>query len=284
MENLNWKDLQEQSDLILSDGLYTLINQPFYNLPDIKENYTGNYLISLGKTPHYIGEAKDVYKRIKQQSKPLTSTFYKNYQKAIRNQIASSIEAFQIQFMPTNIGRKEIEEFGIVNLKCSLNKFQLNKRIHHIVSSQKGIWGKIQNSWDILLYEAEGEIMKYPAISWFKLNTFSDAGLYLIKDKRNEIIYIGESSNIKERITTHSRQTYFSALRRHIGTDILGYELQERKNKKRYFSDLEDKCISNYLENCKAILYPISLGRYELEEYLIKKHKPLLNRKDNKDS
>lgn len=109
------------------------------------------------------------------------------------------------------------------------------------------------------------------------------AGLYIVKDKSDKIIYIGESSNIGERIKTHSGRTYFSALRRHIGTDILGFELQEIKEKKRYFSEIEDRKVTEFLKTCKVTLFPVTLGRYEFEEYLIKKYRPLLNRKDNKD-
>ena len=109
------------------------------------------------------------------------------------------------------------------------------------------------------------------------------AGLYLVKDKSGKLIYIGESSDIGERIKTHSGRTYFSALRRHIGTDILGFELQEVKGKKRYFSGTEDRKVTEFLKMCNVTLFPVSFGRYELEEHLIKNHRPLLNRKDNKD-
>ena len=55
------------------------------------------------------------------------------------------------------------------------------------------------------------------------------------------------------------------------------------KGKKRYFTETEDKKVTEFLKTCKSIVFPVAFGRYELEEYLIKKHKPLLNRKDNKD-
>lgn len=46
---------------------------------------------------------------------------------------------------------------------------------------------------------------------------------------------------------------------------------------------MEDKKVTEFLRTCKSTVFPVAFGRYELEEYLIKKHRPLLNRKDNKD-
>ena len=116
-----------------------------------------------------------------------------------------------------------------------------------------------------------------------EVKTFLLLPYIIVKNKNGELIYIGESSNINERFKTHSGRTYFSALRRHIGTEILKFELQEIKGKKRYFSETEDRKVTEFLKTCKATLFPVAFGRYELEEYLIKKHRPLLNRKDNKD-
>jgi hypothetical protein len=59
--------------------------------------------------------------------------------------------------------------------------------------------------------------------------------------------------------------------------------LQERNGKKKYFIDNHDKEVTKFLRGTLAAFYPVSFGRYELEEFLIKKYRPLLNRKDNKD-
>lgn len=57
------------------------------------------------------------------------------------------------------------------------------------------------------------------------------AGLYIVKDKSDKLIYIGESSNIGDRIKTHCGRTYFSALRRYIWTNVLGFEYKKQKGK-----------------------------------------------------
>jgi predicted GIY-YIG superfamily endonuclease len=286
MSKLTWENIQKQSDEILSDGLFLLKSRPVVDFYDITEKGFGNYLISLDKKPFYIGEGKELSKRIIQQSKPTTSTFYKNYQKTVKsNQLLKPIDIddFKIQIISTNIGRKEIEEFGIVNLPTRLNSFQLDKRKKFEIKNQNGLWEQVQTEFSDLLLQGETRILKSIIKPWFELTTISNAGLYLVKDKSDKLIYIGESSDVGERIKTHSGRTYFSALRRHIGTEILGFQLKEINKKKRYFSDLEDKKVTDFLRSCKATVYPVNFGRYELEEFLIKKHRPLLNRKENKD-
>jgi hypothetical protein len=184
--------------------------------------------------------------------------------------------------MPTDIGRKEIEDFGIVNLATPLNKFQIGKRLKADLRNQNGLWDKVQQKKAELLKQGEQLAFKQNFSAWFDINAKSTAGLYIVKDK-SQIIYIGESSDICERHSTHSGTTYFSALRRHIATDILKFELKEKNGKKKYLSDNEDKKVTDYLRGTTATFHPVSFGRYELEEYLIKKHRPLLNRKGNHD-
>lgn len=286
MKKFSWDIIQKQSDEILSCGLNKLKTQPFCDTSTVNEKGFGNYLISLDKVPFYVGEGKELIKRLKQQFKPTTSTFYKNFEKLrSTNQLVkpTTIESFKIQFISTKIGRKEVEEFGIVNLPTRLNSFQLDKRQKFTIADQKGLWNAVQENFEDILKEGEIKVLKSAFTPWFDTKIISTAGLYLVKDKAEKLIYIGESSDIGERIKTHSGRTYFSALRRHIGTDILGFELQEIKGKKRCFSETEDSKVTEFLKTCKVTLFPVAFGRYELEEYLIKKHRPLLNRINNKD-
>lgn len=286
MTKINWAFTQKNSDTILSDGLFNLTTRPYQLYSDIDHNSFGNYLISHNKINYYIGEGKELSKRIKQQFKPTTSTFYKNLirLKKVKNAIdAISIDAFKVQAISTDIGRKEIEEFGICNLPTILNRFQLDKRNQHKIARQDGLWDKVQAAKTDILLQAEQEILKGKFSLWFDCKSESIAGLYIVRNKLDKLIYIGESSDICERHKTHSSTTYFSALRRHIGTDILNFELTERNRKKKYFEVSEDKKVTEFLKSCKASFYPTNFGRYELEEFLIKKHRPLLNRKDNKD-
>ena len=284
-KKINWEFTQNNSDTILSDGLYKLKTRPYQLFSDVEDAGFGNYLISHNKINYYVGEGKELNKRLKQQFKPTTSTFYKNLIKLqkINGTIANiAIDKFKVQAITTNIGRKEIEEFGISNLPTILNRFQLDKRKTHNVADQEGLWDKVQKAKAEILLRAEQEILKEKFTLWSDCNMEKVAGIYIVRND-NKLLYIGESSDIFERFSTHSNRTYFSALRRHIGTEILNFELHERNGKKKYFEVNEDKKVTEFLKSCKASFYPTHFGRYELEEFLIKKYRPLLNRKDNKE-
>lgn len=287
MKEIDWKYCQSNSDLILASGVSLLINSSKKTFEDSFDDNYGNYVISdkSGKW-NYTGEAKSLSKRLKQHSKEKTSTFFKNYKKFEKefNNYPENLEidSFNIRTVNAKIGRKEIEEFGIVNIPAVLNKFQKEKRNKYTGKKDFELWTEIQSNFSLLLEQGEKELMKTNSFSWFSAKVSAKAGLYWVEHNSKGLIYIGESSSVSERYKTHSGRTYFSALRRHIGENILGFQLQVRKGKKRYFSDDEDLKVTKFLQGCSFRPYVINFGRYELEEYLINKYSPLLNRKGNK--
>ena len=281
-ETITWEICQGNSDSILAEGIGILTDNPKQSFEEIQSRGYGNYLISNSGEPFYIGEAKNLYQRLRQHSRERTSTFYKNYLKKLGSSAFLEINDFDIQILDNRIGRKEIEEFGIVNIPTALNKFQKGKRKIFSGKASKDVWKKVQDCTDQLLLKGEQALLKLDPIPWFEANIPNNAGIYHVEHNDNGLVYIGESSNIKERYNSHSGVTYFSALRRHIGTDVLGFELQVRNGKKRYFSKSEDSGINKFLDNCNIKSMEVNFGRFELEEYLIRKHRPLLNRKENK--
>lgn len=143
-------------------------------------------------------------------------------------------------------------------------------------------WFEIQNNTMSYLIQGEEELSLISTSKWFELNSIDGPGIYWIEHPKHGLIYIGESSNVYNRYKTHSGKTYFSALRRNLGENLLNFELKTIKGKKRYFSEIEDALITTFLKNCSIKTMPINFGRYELEEYLIDKHQPVLNRKGRK--
>jgi predicted GIY-YIG superfamily endonuclease len=282
-----WKYCQNNSDFILISGLTELKKNKRKNFESDFENGYGNYLISDKKNLwNYTGEAKNLSKRLKQHSKEKTSTFYKNYSKFAQQngnlKKLIEISDFDIRTINTTIGRKELEEFGIVNIPANLNKFQLGKRDLYKNKANKKLWTDIQLNKSQIIEQGEKELKKAKRYDWFSAQIKSSAGLYWVEHKTKGLIYIGESSDINKRYETHSGRTYFSALRRNLGETILGFKLQTINGRKRYFSDIEDRKITEFLKNCSIKTLPISFGRFELEEYLIRKNSSILNRKDNK--
>ena len=284
INKISWDICQEISDEILFAGLDILKSKTktsFDNLKPIDFDF-GYYLISESGRFYYIGESKNIYSRIIQHSNKKRSTFYKNYLKKYGELAYLKIDEFDLQFINTNIARKEVEEFGIVNLPSILNKFQIGKRDVYNGSSNQKLWENIQNNYNNLLVEGETAFLKQKYLNWYDANPPNNAGIYLVQHIKDGLIYIGESSNIYKRYKTHSGTTYFSALRRHIGTDILNFFLKSKNGRKRYFTDSEDSMVDIYLKKCKISYMKINFGRFELEEYLIRKYHPLLNRKENK--
>ena len=287
MTTNDWKYCQRNSDLILISGLTELKKQKRNSFDSDFENGYGNYLISdRNNIWNYTGEAKSLSKRLKQHSKEKTSPFYKNYskfekQKGNQKRLLK-ISDFEVRTIRTEIGRKELEEFGIVNIPANLNKFQLGKRNFSTAKANKKLWFEIQANRQEVIEQGEKELKKAKSYNWFSAVINSQAGLYWVEHKTKGLIYIGESSDINKRYETHSGRTYFSALRRNLGETILGFKLQTINGRKRYFSDIEDREITQFLKNCSIKTLPISFGRFELEEYLIRKNSSILNRKDNK--
>lgn len=283
MPEIDWNYCQINSEAILDSGLKLLLSNKQNDFDDCTACFSGNYVISDKQRKWtYIGEAQCLSKRIKQHSKEKTSSFYKNYIKLNDSIECLSINEFQINTIETQIGRKELEEFGIVNIPTNLNKFQKGKKNMYIGLMENDIWTKIQEEKDNLIRQGENKLMNVKVFDWFSADVENLAGLYWVEHRTIGLIYIGESSSLAERYKTHSSMTYFSALRRHIGENILGFHLHTNKGKKRYFDTDKDEKISTYLKDCIIRTMPIQFGRFELEEYLIQKYNPLLNRKGNK--
>jgi predicted GIY-YIG superfamily endonuclease len=279
---MDWKSLQINANQILMQGVLKLKNNSLKNWNDVDFQNYGNYIICENEIQWYIGEGKNISKRLKQQFKERTSTFYKTYRKDFGNK---DINSFQVKFIETNIGRKEIEEFGIVNLPTSLNKFQKNKcKKLELKHNSEFNWDLIQSISNQLLLEGEELFFKQNFQNWFEAGVPVNAGIYMVFNEINQIIYIGETSSLLERYKTHSGKTYFSALRRHIGHRLLNFEFVQIKSKRKNREFLEDNDleITNFLKKCKIKFLTVNIGRYELEEYLIRKHHPILNKKENK--
>ena len=279
---MDWKTLQKNSDQILMQGILKIKNQNSKNWKDISSQEYGNYLICENEISWYIGEGKNISKRLKQQFNEKRSTFYKTYKKDFGN---NDIESFKVKFIETQIGRKEIEEFGIVNLPTSLNKFQKNKcQKFDLKDNPEFDWDKIQSSFTKLLLNGEEIFFQQDSQNWFDAIVPDNKGIYMVFNN-DQIIYIGETSNLIERYNTHSGTTYFSALRRHIGKTLLKFnfvQIKVKNKKNREFLEDDDKQVTEYLKSCKVKFLPVNIGRYELEEFLIRKHHPVLNKKENK--
>lgn len=283
--SITWEFVQEHANRILAEGIHHLRSQPFIRPNEVMQEGPGNYLISLDGVPVYIGEATDVRQRLKTQFDAKRSTFYKTFL-ASAPDIPRDIDDFRVQTMTTGFGRKEIEDFGIVNVPTHLNKFQKNKRPVIEPSYGSEMWGLVQKARNDLLAEGAERYMARPRVPWFEATPPDAPGLYgLWRDGDETPLYVGESSELAGRYKAHSTYTYISALRRHVGSVILGLELKDKSGKKnRAFTEADDRKVDGYLERSLYSWMEVGLGRYEVEDHLIQTELPVLNRKGKQSS
>lgn len=283
--SISWEFVQEHANRILAEGIHRLRSQPFVRPDEVMLEGPGNYLISLDGVPVYIGEAMDIRQRLKIQFDANHSTFYKTFLESAPD-LPRDIDDFQIQTMATGFGRKEIEDFGIVNVPTGLNKFQKNKRPMIQPSYGDEMWGLVQEARQNLLAEGAQRYMTQPRVPWFEAAPPDAPGLYGLWREGDETpLYVGESSELAKRYQTHCTYTYMSALRRHVGIAILGLELRDKNGKKnRVFTEADDGKVDAYLERSKYSWMAVGLGRYEVEGHLIQMELPVLNRKGKQSS
>lgn len=289
-ETIDWNYLQQNSNDILAEGLSHLLEGVLANL---ETDIPMNQATMLFGIPLYIGEAIDLDKRLKEHYKG--NTFYKNYQKnGVKLNLPSNLtmDDFRCQYIPTKIGRKELEEFGIVNLPAPLNEFHKDKRDRFTPVSSSQSWEIAQENTAKLLEQGERIVLSQKPSPWKQASPPAIPGVYIIFNDREELIYIGQSTDLEERYETHSGITHFSAFRRHVATEILSLNLKTKAelgyksadSKRRHVTSSEDEEINRYIHKCSIITVPVYFGRLELEEHLIRRIQPLLNRKGNKNT
>ena len=268
--SINWDFVQEHANRILAEGVYHLRQRDANRAELIAVEEPGNYLISLNGRPRYIGEGINVSKRLKTQFHVKRSTFYTTYFKR-HSEAPSDLEEFRVQAMVTAFGRKEIEDFGITNIPTDLNKFQKNKRPKIAPAYTDDMWRLAQEVREDLLDQGAERYFQQPRVPWFEAMPPDVSGLYGLWAVGDPVpLYIGESSELANRYKSHSTNTYISALRRHVGTELLGFTLKEKYGKKnRAFTDVEDNTLNEYLSSCEYSWLPVGLGRYEVESFLI---------------
>jgi hypothetical protein len=269
MSRIDWTYVQADAELILADGLEALKAAPQVKPAQMRDDFAYNYLVSLKGEARYVGEGQRG--RLRQQFREASPAFYKTYLKKPGPHAA--LAEFDVQVMRTDLGRKELEEFGALRLRPGKGK-----RPEAVEREDTGLWEVVQAQHERLLGEGVAAVMAMKPRSWFDCEPSTGPGLYTVIHQ-DRLIYVGECPDLAERHETHSDHTCFSALRRHIGVELMGYELQEIGGRRRSFTDDQDWKVTRFLSDCEAAFVAVGLGRYELEERLIATHSPVLNAK-----
>ncbi len=277
---LTWELCQLRAGNILEAGLKSLLGQPAQSPDIVNTANPGVYLICYQDFPVYAGEAKNLNSRVKQQLQS-RGTLFKNYENYIRDNGSAlprglGPQDFSVRTLPVAIGRKELEERAIQKFDLVLNRAM--GRRDDFSPSQKAAyddWNQAQLNVQSVMEDGAKRFFSKPEMPWRAIKPPSSPGLYRVSDETGSLIYVGESSDIKRRYGNHSTLSRGSALRRHIGTELLGLKFERPKT----LSKSSEILVDAYLAKCFICVEPLLFGRYEMEEFLIGSLRPLLNRK-----
>ena len=104
------------------------------------------------------------------------------------------------------------------------------------------------------------DLVYLPQQSWMlwteRKSVPKEPGIYILSND-GEIVYIGETSNIYDRLTHHENGN--------------GSALKEK------IQDYTSLNPIDYLNNCMLKVLPIKFGRLEIEKHLIRKYNPIFN-------
>lgn len=102
--------------------------------------------------------------------------------------------------------------------------------------------------------------------NWRKENVPNEAGIYAVFENENNLLYIGESGNLKARMNEINR-TVNHSFRKQFGH--LRYN--GIKSRKKFSEDIEVLLDEYFAANLFVSFLPVNLGRLEIETYLITK-------------
>src|SRR5262245_31700326 len=103
-------------------------------------------------------------------------------------------------------------------------------------------------------------------------------GVYAWFDGR-KLVYVGESGCLKKRFGDCCR-TRNHTLRRAVGRlRFAGLKGYKPASAKETFPPHIEKRINQYLKTLKVSALEVNFGRTEFEEYLVKKHRPVYNKR-----
>ena len=291
-QSLSWYFLQDWALPILHQGLQCLQKSSFIEWQETPNIGHGVYLFSdkegMKIKSLYSGESLVMMDRLIQHMSLSKNSFCMKVRDLLKKESiqVSREQAWQLckenvvyQVLEVNFGRKELEEFAISNLKLPLNKKHSNVSVVLANSNaQKEYFNFMQENALSILQEGYKIIMSNNSLTWRATNPQPSPGVYVLSDKNETIIYVGESANLNKRFKQHSKTTRSSALRRSVGRKHFSFEYD--KINKCFEPNEEDK-ISSYIEGLKVRNIPVKIGRLELEEFLIHSESPKLNTKHN---
>ena len=128
------------------------------------------------------------------------------------------------------------------------------------------------------LFQQKSKKIQFKNRQW--LDTFpNEAGVYIVREK-SKICYIGESGCVRGRIKDMNN-TKTHSLRRTIGNLLYKeHPLFNKATTKKSFNPKIETLLEKYMnKNITIAAIPVSIGRKELEEFIIANNKLKYNKK-----
>jgi predicted GIY-YIG superfamily endonuclease len=275
---LSWVDLQRHADAVLASGLRDLLGQPPTAWGPVDLHTAGVYVFSDADATGYVGESISVSWRVGQHRDPESRFMIGLGATGIVNPLGHAASRLSIRHLAVDIGRLELEEFAIACHRPTANVMRRNSRVAlAYADADTALWRAVQGDSGRLLVEGVRAAQDVAPVRWAAMRPPAGAGLYILSGADGQALYVGETDAMGERLRTHAgSRSYFSALRRHVGAELLG--LAFAPNVRRGFSPADEARISAYLETCSMAIMPLTFGRWELERELVHEMHPVLNR------
>ena len=130
-----------------------------------------------------------------------------------------------------------------------------------------------QTELDDVLKKAENQLLNSNRIKfkkckdWRKENVPNEPGIYAIFENDDELIYIGESGNLKDRMNEINRTVNYS-FRKQFGH----IRYKGIKSRKKFADEVEILIDDYFAQNLYVSFLPINFGRLEIETFLIDKY------------
>ena len=274
---MNWNKLQQQHIHYLSDALALLLEAELQPYTAIDSSKRGIYLLLVDQMPFYVGEANNLQSKIERQAAKVSEhKFDKSLSKnGFEDYTGFALDRLFIKTLEIDFACTEIVAAAMASMQLA-NPGKRDETLRVKPPKRTGLVDEVLKRKDKLLGQGASQLNNAKEEKFFQANPMHIAGVYQFW-LNNELVFIGESNDMRGRIRSHRKDTYFSALRRRIGQQVFGFELKEKKGKKRAFSKQEDKTIDDYLALVKVQSLPVNIGRHDLETYLVAQHQPKLN-------
>ncbi|MAK60515.1 MAG: hypothetical protein CMK09_06025 [Ponticaulis sp.] len=271
-----WSLVQQNSEAVLSEGARAFLKQDTIRKPSSVPDSAGVFAFIANADTFYVGETDNLRKTLLSQTNPKHSKFYKAYRAGAAEPVYA-LSDFSIRVLPVSFGRVELMEALRHHIPAVFATSASGARTVVQLPGPVELWDRLQGIAFELLANGGRECLTTDPQSFGRAPSAGGPGILTVSSPDGEVIHIGASEDIGKTYLDHLRSTYRSELRRNLGKRVLGYRLRTRNGEARYFSENDDRNVSDYVRRCQVAFTTIRVGREEIRDDLIRRMRPILN-------